>query len=137
MKMLYMGIFLDEESMAILTEKEQSLARSIKDMHVTFAFMPSDDEVAEFMPFVGKPVSISVNGYGNNGKNSGFSVALPSDGSYLYRGSKQPHITTSLGAEGRAVETGSLAFSAVAPFEIWGTFGICYDDGGNFPRVKR
>ena len=137
MKALYMGIFLDKESVAILTEKEQSLARSINNMHVTFAFMPSNEEVAEFMPLVGKPVSISVNGYGNNGKNSGFSVALPSDGSSLYRGSEQPHITTSLGAEGRAVETGSLAFSAVTPFEVRGTFGICYDDGGSFPKVKR
>ena len=137
MKALYMGIFLDKESVAILTEKEQSLARSIKDMHITYAFMPSSDEVAEFMPYVGKPVSISVNGYGNNGKNSGFSVVLPSDGYYLYRGSKQPHITASLGAEGRAKETGDLAFSAVPSFSVSGTFGICYDDDGNFPRVKR
>lgn len=129
MKAIYMGIFLEKESMEILTEKEQSLARSIKDMHITFAFKPSSEEVAEFMPFVGKPVSISVNGYGNNGKNSGFSVTLPSDGSYLYRGSKQPHITTSLSAEGMAVETGNLSFSAVAPFEVCGTFGIFCDGG--------
>ena len=104
-------------------------SRIVENVHCTFAFRPTAEQIAEFLPYVGKRFDLSVVGYGADEQNSGFSVSIPSDLLYLYHGSIQPHITTSLADDGRAVNTGKLSFSPIDSFSVVGTMGLFTETG--------
>lgn len=121
-KVIYKGFFIDEPSAMLLKEFEGSnrLIKDIPNQHVTFAFRPE-----ELFPLaiMGKSFTLLIVGYGNNGENSGFKVALPEELIPYYRGADTIHITTSLSETGKAMNTRHLDFTAITPFEVTGQLG--------------
>lgn len=130
MKALYCGIFLNSESSEKLINMQNvKLEKIVKNIHCTFKFMPTAEEEKEFSSLIGKDICMKIVGYGNDNENSGFSVEIPKELEKIYHGSNQPHITVSLGNNGRAVNTGNLVFRNVEHFNVYGKMGICYDSG--------
>lgn len=128
---LYEGIFFDEETIELIHSLDNNkLERVYGDLHCTFKFMPKADEI--FNDIVGKPFELLIVGYGNDGKNSGFQVALPDELLRYYKNIDKktkkivvPHITVSLSENGKAVDTGKLEFKRLSkPIKITGKFGF-------------
>ena len=116
----YEGIFFKLEELEKVIEKAncgKRLAKTIERPHVTTAFNPASPSVGYK---IGEKVSVTVIGYGNDGKNEGFLVALPTGKPCC---NKQPHITVSIAHDGKAVDTGRLKFYPIDPIEIEGRFG--------------
>lgn len=132
---LYEGIFFDEETIELIHSLDNNkLERIYEDLHCTFKFMPKSDEI--FNDIVGKSFELLIVGYGNDGKNSGFQVALPDKLLKYYKNSDKktkelviPHITVSLSENGKAVDTGKLKFEKLnKPIKIIGKFGFYLRD---------
>lgn len=78
-------------------------------------------------------------GYGNDGKNSGFKVALPNDLISYYINYdevnndclKVPHITASLSKDEEASNTKNLIFNEIKPIVIRSKFGYWIKEGNN------
>lgn len=136
----YQAIFLDEESIKKLLEMQgEKLPKKPKYMHCTFKFNPTDKEIEDFSKaLLGKKVNLKVIGYGSNGKNSGFEIALEPEQEAVYTNSHTvnekgipeiertvPHITVSMSEDAKAVDTGFLNFKPIKePFEISGKGGF-------------
>ena len=143
-KVIYQAIFLDENSIKkLINLQKDKLPNVPNDMHCTFKFMPSEKEIEDFARmFLGKPVTLRVVGYCSDGKNSGFEVALEPEQESVYTNAhtvKQngiskverttPHITVSMSAEAKAVDTGFLDFKPLdEPFDISGKAGFYVSD---------
>ena len=125
----YEGIFFDEESINIIHSLESSKLEKVNDeIHCTFKYHPSDDEI--FNELVGKTFEVFLIGYGNNGENSGFCIALPDDLKPYYINFNEeeliiPHITASLNQNAKASNTKKLTFKPFeTPVKIKGKFGF-------------
>lgn len=136
---IYQAIFLNEETMKSLVEKQgEKLPNNVSDMHITFKFKPTPEEIEKFSKIVGKEIKFKVIGYGSDGKNSGFEVELPKEISELYTNAQTvyenefptikkttPHITVSMANDANPVDTGKLKFEPLEePFEISGIPGF-------------
>ena len=128
---IYTGVFFNKEELLKKVEflGEERLERVIADPHVTFAFRPKTVDTSLF----GEKVTVEAVGYGNNGKNEGLVVTLKSNNSKIMEMSKVipvPHITLSVSADGKPVDTWALAFLEMKePFIIEGTFGAFTPEG--------
>lgn len=135
----YQAIFFNKETMeSLIAKQDEKLTNNILNMHVTFKYMPTEEEIENFSKIVGKVINLKVIGYGSNGKNSGFEVELPKEIEQLYTNSHvvyenglpqikrtTPHITVSLNEGAKAVDTGKLDFKPLErPFEISGIAGF-------------
>lgn len=123
----YKGIFFDEETSKKLEELQQNpLESPVQDMHITFKFGELDEYPAELMQ---QDVEVRLVGYGCDGKNSGFEVALPDDiEAKYYKGNRPIHITVSIGTvngeRGKPVDTAKLDFEPLTePIMVSGRFG--------------
>lgn len=130
MEIIYTAWFVswDELQDAIKDFAPCRLEKTIEFPHVTLAFRPRMVDTALF----GTSAKISITGYGNNGKNEGVSVTVEPEGTALtapLQALKQPHITLSVSAEGKAVNTVDLDFHPVPQRTICGTFGAFTADG--------
>lgn len=110
MKIIYYGFFLTETSTKKLREKEPLLEKVVEDVHITFAFRPSDRLPDEML---GKTFTICVVGSGRTKDNHGYEIILPLELHKYYKGSKPKHITVSLSENGKPVHTKDV------PFEKW------------------
>lgn len=119
---IYKGFFVDEWSSFLLKKAEgtKKLEKDIKGKHVTFAFRPKEGFPESLM---GKTFSLMVIGYGNDGENSGFEVALPEELIPYYEGALTIHITTSISLTGSPKNTAKLVFNPITPFSITGELG--------------
>lgn len=98
------------------------LERPITYTHVTFEYLPEEVDRSLF----GDTVQIQVIGYGKNQENEGVKISLHSENPVLqkmYEDIAVPHITLSVSADGKAVNTSDLEFEPIEPFEITGVFG--------------
>lgn len=100
-----------------------TLSKVIEHQHVTITFMPTKPN--EHLYGIG--ATFTVTGYGNDGLNEGYRVRLKSCENeelvQLYNSVPVPHITLSIGAAGKAVNTANLEFEDVEPFDIYAVFG--------------
>ena len=135
----YQGIFFDKESIKKLIDMQgEKLPKEIKDMHCTFKFRPTAQEIEAFKAWLGKTVELKVVGYYSDGKNSGYQIELPPELEEVYtnchmvEGEKgipkvektTPHVTVSMSLDGKAVDTGMLPFERLKePFYIYGNAG--------------
>lgn len=127
----YEGIFFEEDMINIIHSLEaQKLARVNNELHCTFKYHPTSNEV--FNDIVGQKFEIWLIGYGNDGHNSGFQVLLPEELRKYYINFdeqnpnilKTPHITTSLAEGAKAANTKNLNFIPLkTPIKITGKFG--------------
>lgn len=140
----YQGIFLDEESIKRLIDMQgEKLPKEIKDMHCTFKFRPTTQEIEAFKTWLGKTVELKVVGYYSDGKNSGYQIELTPELEEVYsnchtvKGEKGlpkvertvPHVTVSMSPDGKAVDTGMLPFERLKePFYIYGNAGYFVKD---------
>ena len=117
---VYWGIFFPGQ------EFETSLEKPVKDKHVTFGFktpMPAD--------LLGKPATVSVTGYGNDGRNEALLVDFEPWCWDIFEFSvSDPHVTLSTSTDGKPVDSANLEFD-VWEWDKWydveGVFG--YFDG--------
>jgi len=125
----YFGIFFnDGESLKIKNNEKTKLEKLPNNFHCTFKFAPKD--LALYNEVIGKDISITLVGYGNDGKNSGFEIDFPQTlKKYFNNFDKQgnlkvPHITTSMAIDGKAVNTANLKFDKLnVPILLTGKFG--------------
>lgn len=132
MKVIYTGIFFSGEHAKKLREREPSPLEMRTNLHITFAFKPSD---AQLFPkeLLGKKVPVQVVGYGNDDKNAGFCVELPAEVTPYYHKSAQTHITTSLAMDAKPIDSGKLTFEPLQrPFAVTGRIGYFTDQGIKF-----
>jgi len=131
--MYYSGVFFEGPFDDLLRDKvSTSLDKPIEDLHVTFNFNPNKEDKLP-KELIGKEIPIKVVGEGSNDKNHGFEVKIPNiilvaggekiSLKDLYRNPATPHITMSLGAGGKAVDTKHLNFSQIEPFDVVGKLG--------------
>ena len=99
---IYIGLFLKEQM-------KGQLERQIKDQHITLQFRPNQEQIDKFIEQFKntREISIDIVGYANNGKNEACSVILPYE---VECQNKQPHITLSVSATGKPVDSGFLSF---------------------------
>lgn len=110
---VYWGIFFPGH------EFETSLEKPVEDKHVTFGFktpMPAD--------LLGKSATVSVTGYGNDGRNEALLVDFESWCWDIF-GLSVPHITLSTSTDGKPVDSANLEF------DVW-EWDKCYDVEGVF-----
>lgn len=124
-KPVYTACFVDREVLEeyLKDRYPDRLERAIDWPHVTVSYMP--DHVPEDL--VGTLVRIRVTGYGNDGTNEGLLVTTESDDPALQAlldGIQRPHITISVSAEGRPVDTAGLDFGPARPADLEGIFGV-------------
>lgn len=132
MKYIYTGVFFDANELFNKFNCNigaNRLARSIENPHVTFTFKP-DTVTPELF---GKPVKFRVIGYACDGKNQSVRVeviTIPTSLHAEYDKIKQPHITISVSADGKSVDTGKMKFEPIEnPFCIIGKYGAYTTDG--------
>ena len=106
-EIIYWGIFVDQKQLETYGFPGR-LARRIEQPHVTFSFRPKPGTVHNEL--FGKPVRILVRGYGLDDRNEGLEVFLPNDLQKYYRNEATPHITVSVAADVKPVDTGKLWF---------------------------
>ena len=123
-KMIYTGAFV---STSLIGERfVGTLSKTIANQHVTFAFKPSSDVQDVINRHLGEDVRITAIGYGNDGENEGLKVKVESESEELNRLIEAidiPHITISVGENGKPVNTKTLDFKPIKPFQIKGTLG--------------
>lgn len=135
----YEGIFFDKETAEFIHSLEgKRLARINDVIHCTFKYHPKNIEI--FNEIVGEYFEVSLVGYGNDGKNSGFKVAFPERLQEYYINYdeencdklKVPHITASLGCDTSAVKTKNLNFILLQrPVRLVGRFALWIKEDGN------
>ncbi len=132
----YEGIFFDNKTVELIHSLEiNPLAKVNDEIHCTFKYHPNKVEI--FNDIVGQTFEVFLIGYGNDGKNSGFSISfsdrlLPYYINYDEQNPsvlKVPHITASLAKDAVASDTKNLNFSPLEkPIKIIGKFGYWIKD---------
>lgn len=126
-KMIYTGAFV---STSLIGERFiGTLSKTIANQHVTFAFKPSIDIQDVINRHLGEDVRITAIGYGNNGENEGLKVRVESESEELNKLIEAidiPHITISVGENGKPVNTAKLEFKDIPSFTFTGKIGF-YD----------
>ncbi len=120
----YVGCFVRGEDLfeAVAGIRTNPLENEIEHPHVTFAYKP----IAVDQSLFGTPVRIVAVGYGNNGSNEGLLVQLYSTDPKLQEMISRievPHITIAVNNDGKAMNTKSLSFGEIEPFELTGIYG--------------
>ena len=128
----YEGIFFEADVQDFICSLEKKALSKVNDeIHCTFKYHPTRDEI--FNELVGKCFEVYLIGYGNDGKNSGFEIALPNNLKKYYINFdeqnrdilKKPHITTSLKEGAKATDTKNLDFKPLKnPIKLIGRFGF-------------
>lgn len=139
----YMGIFFEGEQAELIKSLQPTkLERTNDEIHCTFKYKPSNEELIEDL--VGQEVEVYLIGYGCDGKNSGFEVAFDEsyDPYYInYHEDKKDenglpllkpkHITASLADGAVAAHTKDLDFVRLAePILVTGRFGYWITEKG-------
>ena len=127
---IYTGAFIDAKILngAISFLGKSRLAKLIEFPHVTFQFKP--ETVAESL--FGEKIYIKVLGYGNDGKNEGLRVEAFATNQLLADMINEisvPHITVSVSADGKPVDTAKLSFSPIPSFFMEATYGAYTPEG--------
>lgn len=135
----YEGIFFEEDMVKIIHSLEkEKLARVNDEIHCTFKYHPSNNEI--FNEIVGQVFEIYLIGYGNDGQNSVFEILLPEELREYYINYdeqnpdvlKVPHITASLAEGAKASNTKNLDFKPLEkPIKLIGKFGYWIKDENN------
>lgn len=129
----YEGLFFDNATEDYIHSLEENKLECVNDkIHCTFKYKPTNEEI--FNDIVGHKFVIELIGYGNDGKNSGFSVKLPNKLKKYYLAKDViPHITASISNNAKAINTRYLKFKKFEkPYKITGTFGYwIVDDDEN------
>ena len=120
----YVGCFINHADLhsAISGVRQNPLKNDIQDPHITFVYMPKKVDRSLF----GKQIGISIVGYGNNGINEGLLVHLQSDDPKVQAMIEEievPHITISVGDDGKPINTKFLRFESIEPIEMTGKYG--------------
>lgn len=128
---VYVGYFLEPDQLSALLDGLDSqgfggrrLRREIGCPHVTLGYMPQDAHEDLF----GETRSMTVVGYGNDGRNEGVEIVLGNDANdtliELGRSVPLPHVTLSVSEDGRPVDTRDIEFQPLdEPIELTGRFG--------------
>ena len=134
----YEGIFFEADMVDLIHSLEtEKLARVNDEIHCTFKYHPTTDEI--FNDIVGRTFEVYLIGYGNDGQNSGFEILFPDELKDYYinydeQNSNQlkvPHITASLSEGAKAVNTKNLTFKRLEkPIKITGRFGYWIKEDG-------
>lgn len=127
----YEGIFFLEDTINIIHSLEKEKLAVINDnLHCTFKYHPSNNEI--FNEIVGQEFEVYIIGYGNDGQNSGLEILLPEELREYYinfdeqnpKVLKKPHITASLSKDAKASNTKNLDFKLLeTPVKVIGKFG--------------
>ena len=138
---IYAGIFFDVDAVETAVNQNGgiSLEKEITLPHVTLAFRPSNVELQKLQLLLGKEIKVKLDEFAYNDRNAGFKVSVVTlDGvvSNFLKG-KLPHITTSVSADGRPVDTPKLFdgsfenvnFVQVDSQTVTGRIGIFCSDG--------
>ncbi len=128
----YEGLFFDKKTEEFIHSIENDKLECVNDIiHCTFKYKPNKDEI--FNDIVGKSFEIEIIGYGNNNKNSGFSVKLPNElCKYYIEKDSIPHITASIAKGEKPINTRYLNFKKIdKPYKVIGTFGYWIIDEEN------
>lgn len=110
---IYAGVFFDTTVVEATVNQNGSvtLEKEIALPHVTLAFRPSDEEMQMLQLLLGKEIEVSLNEFAYNDRNAGFKVSIVTPDCVVVNNflkGKLPHITTSVGTEGRPVATPKL-----------------------------
>lgn len=118
MKIIYTGWFISPKEL-----QKASLEKIIEYPHLTLAFKPKDAFLNKF----GTVATIKIIGYGNDGDNEGYLCEITPEDEFLknqIKDIKVPHITLSVSADGKPVNTSGLDFYPIdKPFIIKGVYG--------------
>ena len=135
----YEGLFFEDKDVELIHSLEEGRLDTINDeIHCTFKYRPSDEEI--FNDIVGKSYEIELIGYGSNGMNSGFLVKLPEELNNYYLSDARPHITASLADGAKGNDTKDLNFKRLdKTYKINGRFGywIMDDDGKEYKSFNK
>lgn len=111
---MYSGLFFNLEDVRALVNELNipQLIKEIPEPHVTFAFVRGQnfDDLPEFPE--GQIADVTVVGYGFDDENVGLEVKIPKNLMSYYHGADSVHITTSVSATGKPVNTARLKFQA-------------------------
>ena len=127
---IYTGAFIDQKILlgAIKSIKGDRLEKLIEFPHITFQFHPETVPTLLF----GEKIYVRVVGYSNDGKNEGLKVEAFAANPLLSDMIKEilvPHITISVSAKGKPVDTAKLDFHRIEPFFMEMTFGAYTPEG--------
>jgi hypothetical protein len=125
---IYTGAFIDIATLHKTIKVGNRLEKLIENPHVTFQFRPETAPTSLF----GEKVCVKVVGYGNDGKNEGLKVEVFANNQMLSKMAKEilvPHITISVSADGKPVDTAKLTFHPIKPFFLEMTFGAFTSNG--------
>lgn len=135
-RILYYGIFFDEASKKIISKLDVNKLEVVPDdFHVTFRYLPKEDE--KINDVVGKWFTLRIIGVANNGKNSGALIEIPNNIKkyYIHRSEKDgretpiiPHVTLSISNDSKNRYTKDLNFKKLdKPVVVKGRFGYCIE----------
>lgn len=113
---IYTGVFFKQEFKGKLEKK-------IEFPHITHQFKPSTIDYSLF----GQEVEFEIIGYGNDLNNEGYLVRLVNGSNEMKKAFEEvkiPHITISVSADGKPVNTVNLKFRPyTVPVRIKGIYG--------------
>lgn len=115
-RILYYGIFFNDDSKKIISSLDVNKLEVVPDdFHVTFRYLPNDDERVNDV--IGKWFTLKIVGYQNNGKNSGLLIEIPDE-----------IITLSISNDSKNRYTRDLNFKKLdKPVVVKGRFGYCIE----------
>lgn len=113
---IYHGLFFDmddvQQTAAEIAGKER-LSRAIQDPHITYGFRQKMS--SDFIEQLGKPTQTltKIIGYGNDGKNEGFLVALGDSDKAMVGNTENMHVTISVAEKAKPVNTRFIEFKPI------------------------
>ena len=130
MEIIYTGWFVSPDTLydAVRDFAPNRLERPTESPHVSLEFRPPEVNTA----LLGSPARLTVTGYANDGENEGISVTVEQDEPSLAAQLctlSCPHITLSVSADGKPVNTARLHFRPVPPRTLTGMFGAFTEEG--------
>ena len=136
-RILYYGIFFDEESNALISKLDTKKLDIVPDyFHVTFRYLPNNDE--RINDVVGKEFELKIIGIANNGKNSGVLIEIPNNIKKYYINRYEEngkeisvisHMTLSISSDSKNRYTRDLDFKPLKePIKVRGRFGYCIEN---------
>jgi hypothetical protein len=114
------------QAIKTLLGKAKSVTAVLVEGDNTYAYL--NETVEMFKNLLGKEVTVSIIGYGNDGNNEGFFVEILTK-NIPYLGADRPHITLSVSAVGKAVNTAFVPMSTTADGKVTGRIGFFTNDG--------
>lgn len=110
---IYAGIFFASEVVEAAVEQNDGvmLEKVIALPHVTLAFRPSNEDMQKLQRLLNKEIKVSLDEFAHNDRNAGFRVSVVTPDCAVvndFLKGRLPHITTSVGVDGRPVETPKL-----------------------------